>query len=164
MLQIEEARARSPPILEKRIRNFITYLKAEGTKHAAAVYEGFEGLVKCYVEESLVPFSDINLNEEHLKNLVSCEDLDDLLRGEVNEYVIRKHLRSVVRLYVSEINKTRPINVRDRAQFGFQMESIGLNVGFNTSTEQRTSMPDGNVLVVSVLSFLVVALALFSRR
>ena len=129
------------------------------TSLADAVFPGMESLVSAYIRENLEGCSDLKYNADLAKALIASEDFADLLSGHVNEYVIWKHLRDIVRLYVGEVNRSRPIRVSDRAKFGLHMETIGLNIGWsNDSIGTRSLVPDGNTLAFIVLTFALVLL------
>ena len=91
------------------------------------------------------------------KSIIALFDVNEL-RTNGNEYVVRKYIRSILKTYVSEINKVRRIIVKDKAKFGIQMETMGLNIGFSSESSSRQFLPDGNVLVLSVLVLAIIFL------
>jgi hypothetical protein len=129
-----------------------------------------EAVVAAYIRQNLEDCSDLRYSEDLAKSLVGLEDVTDLLNGRCNEYIIWKHLRSVVRLYVQEVNTCRPIAVTDSAKFDSRMEFLGLNVrrtsGSTSSSYYRDLLPEGNVLVMSILTAAAVTVGAFlwSRR
>lgn len=150
------------PTFEIVMHKFIAELRTSiGTddRLGRVVMPGMERLVEAFVRESLEPCSDISFNVNLAKSLISIEDFNDL-DGSTNEYVIRKHTRSIIRAYVSEVNKARPIGIKDKSAFGIHMESIGLNIGFSADSrgDARSAVPDGNVIVMSALTLTIVVL------
>ena len=115
-----------------------------------------------YVESELGNITDIKFNDQLSKSLISVEDFSDVIQGEINEYIIRKHLREIMKLYLKSVSEVRKITVTDKAKFGFQMETIGLNIGYTTENQSSSKYPDGNTVVLSVV--MVVCLALVLRN
>lgn len=82
------------------------------------------------------------------------------MQGNINDYFIRKHMRNIVKFYLTEVDRARPIKITDSTRFGRHMESLGLSLGYQQNTSNRTLQPDGNVLVLSLLSAFLVFLFL----
>jgi hypothetical protein len=124
-----------------------------------------EALVAAFVRDNLETTSDVVYNPDLAKSLVALEDFDDLLAGRFDEYAIRKHMRSIIRMYMGETNRAHPIKITDRAKFGIHMETIGLNIGWSNDTlgASRSLLPDGNVVVLALLTLAVAVLA-FKRK
>ncbi len=133
---------------------------------AEVIRPGIDGLITTFINENLSTCSDITYNLVLASYLVSLQDFQDLLSGPVDAYVIRKHVRSIMRMYVNEVNRARPIRVSDRVQFGIQMETVGLNIGRSSqyNSESRSILPDGNVIVLSILSLCMAYLLFKSRK
>jgi hypothetical protein len=128
-----------------------------------AALSGMEKLIHAFVRDNLEDCSDIKYNPQLAKSLLAVEDMSDLLdasRGPAVEYILRKHVRSVVRYYVEQVNNARPIAVTDKAKFRVRMESIGLNIGWSQECDSRRLMPDGNVIVMACLTFALLFLTL----
>jgi hypothetical protein len=120
-------------------------------------------LISSFIQDNLSGCSDIVYNENLAKPLIAIEDFSDLLQDTPpNEYVIRKHIRSFMKTYVAEVNKARPIGIKNKNQFGLQMESLGLNVGFTSEQSTHHPLPDGNVVTLALLVFGVVAIGAFA--
>jgi hypothetical protein len=129
----------------------------------AIVLEGIEGLICAFVRENLEDCTDITYNPQLAKPLLAMEDLTDLLGGAgatAVEYTLRKHVRSVVGCYVGQVNTARPIAVKDKAKFVEHMECIGLSISRSQDSGFRRLMPDGNVVVMAILTLALAALIL----
>ncbi len=107
-----------------------------GPELLLAVQNGMEQLVTAFVKDSLEPCSDIKYDEKLVSSLLAAEDFEGLLSSSIvgdPEYAIRKHLRSIIRAYMSSINQTKRIHVTDRAQFG---KRIGLSFGWSSDVSR----------------------------
>lgn len=124
------------------------------------LFDKLENLLRLYIEQELSASSDVLYNMSLVKSIIALFDVTEL-RTCGNEYVLRKYIRSILKTYVSEINKVRKIMVKDKAKFGVQMEYMGLNIGFSPDSSSRSFFPDGNVLV---LSLLVMAIIFLTRK
>ena len=146
---------------ELELNKFIREEKTDATD--IMLIDGLDKLLKLYIEQELSESSDITYNETLVKSIIALFDVNEL-RTNGNEYVVRKYIRSILKTYVSEINKVRRIIVKDKAKFGIQMETMGLNIGFSSESSSRQSLPDGNVLVLSVLVLAIVFLMSNTRK
>jgi hypothetical protein len=128
----------------------------------AIVYPFMERLVQAFVHEGLERCSDIRYNSALVQSLLAIENFSDLIEGHANEYTIRKHVRDVIRMYIAEVNKSRPIKVTDKAQFGVHLEAVGLNIGWMqaSSGSERSLVPDGNILVLAATTIVVMTIVL----
>lgn len=130
----------------------------------AIVYPFMERLVQAFVHEKLEKCSDIRYNATLVQSLLVIGNFSDLIEGHANEYTIRKHVRDVIRMYIAQINKSRPIKVTDKALFGVHLEAVGLNIGWTQahsgSSSERSLVPDGNVLVLAATAIMVVTVVL----
>jgi hypothetical protein len=124
-----------------------------------SIRDGMTRLIEQYVA-SLATSSDLTFNDDLAKSIVAMDDITDMF-GSVNEYTIRKHLRELLRAYITSTNQSRHITISDKAKFGFQMEHLGINIGYTTDSQARSSTPDGNVVVVSALAALVIVAVIF---
>ena len=119
--------------------------------------------INYWIEQELSVSSDITYNETLAKSIIALFDVSEL-RTNGNEYVVRKYIRSILKTYVSEINKVRRIIVKDKAKFGIQMETMVLNIGFSSESSSRQFLPDDNVLVLSVLVLAIIILTTNTRN
>lgn len=155
--------------LELEIPKFIAELKSKKDRTESelelVIYTGMEKLINIFVGQNLSDCSDIKYNEQLAKSIIAIEDFHDLIKdSNPNEYTIRKHIRNIMKIYVGEVNRARKIIVNDKSKFGFQMESIGLNVGWTSeTTSSRNMTPDGNVLVLAGLTLAVLALVVLRK-
>lgn len=85
-----------------------------------------EEILKAFIE-GFSPVSDIVFNEDLAKVVLGHFTFDEF-RKQADEYVIRRHLRDVMRMYLTEVHRSRKIQVKDKEKFGFQLEAIGLNL------------------------------------
>ncbi len=95
-----------------------------------------------------------NFNEDLVRSLVVLEDFSDLDDKATLTTVIT-HLENVKRMYVSFFKEPAPKYV-----FGLQIKPIGLNVGFQTTSQNKF---DGNNLVLFAAMILIPTLFLFFR-
>lgn len=152
-----------PPSYEFALSTFVQSLKFQGTGDKPKVWvfieENMEKLVHVYIHEKLEDCSDLKYRPDLAKALIAGEDFSDLI-ARANDYDVCKHMRSVIRAYVSEVNRARPIKVTDRAKFGVSMEYLGINIGGSAESTSggRSVVPDGNMLVLSVMTVIIVAL------
>lgn len=142
------------------LSKFIKDIRSSPDVSIEFVSDGLEKLLRQFVKENLEESSDISYNETLGKSIIGLFDVSELRGSSCNEYVVRKYVRSILKQYVSEVNKARPINITDHVKFGVQMETVGLNIGFTSETNRgiRSVMPDGNVVVLSGLLALVLVL------
>src|ERR1700693_556669 len=100
------------PTTELLIHTFIQELKLNRPNLEEFIYlaERLEEIIKAYIRENLESCSDIKYNVQLAKSIIAVEDFNDLLHAP-NEYVIRKHIRSIIRIYISEVSKSRQINI-----------------------------------------------------
>lgn len=128
------------------------------------VMPAFKQLGRTYIQEELSASSDIKYDEQLLKNVLSEENFNDLLDGGASEYVLRKHLRSVMKGYIRSVNAARTIQIKDKHRFGLQLERLGVSVGFQAETSARSTMLDGNVklLTAATLTAFLATLATFA--
>jgi hypothetical protein len=142
------------------MNKFVVDLKSQDapdeTSLMALIQDGMEKLVRAYVREKLEDCSDIQYNPELGKALIACENFGDLI-GHADNYIVRKHMRNLIRSYVTSVYHARPIQVKERTKFGVSMEYLGVNVG--ESTGGRSAVPDGNVLVLSMLTLAAILVA-----
>ena len=147
---------------ELALKQFIADLNAKRNEaHEPAlihlIRNRMELLISDFIRKELEYSSDIKYNADLAKSLIAEADFADLARENADEYTIRRHMREILRAYVRDTQIARPIHVTDKTRFGFQMESLGLNIGFSAG---QSLIPDGNVLVLSVTLVAVLALAL----
>lgn len=152
------------PTFEFVMNKFVAELRSSvGSENRLGnvVMPGMVRLVEAFVRESLEPCSDVSFNATLAKSLIAIEDFNDL-DGAANEYLIRKHMRSIIRAYASEVNKARPIGIKDitTGTFGIHFESIGLNIGFSADSRGHgdSRSADGNVIVMTALTLSIVVL------
>jgi hypothetical protein len=112
-----------------------------------------------FIKENLSDCSDITYNEQLAKSIISVEDFSDLSSPDnMNEYVVRKHIRNIMKFYLTEVKRARKIEIKDKQKFGLHMESIGLNIGWSNETATKSYIPDGNVVVMAALTVMIVYL------
>lgn len=160
----------------------------------ALVHDGMEKLVTAFVKEKLETCSNIKYNSELVQSLLSADDLEDILNPAFAanpEYAIRKHLRNIIRAYISVVNQQHPVKASNRTQLSLHLDTIGLSFGFSSDASgkcvfcrvvvlrslsvfmllclstcagtPRPYLPDGNMLAFSLVTCLVVVLA-FMRK
>ena len=123
-------------------------------------------LMRTYFNENLKLTSNDVFNEVLAQNIIQQFNAYDLkIEHEMSEIFIRKHLCDLMRFYLSSINKSTMIHVKDKKEFEIQLKMIGLNLDFRVSPVKRSLTADGNVLVLSglLLTCLVVIGSLFNK-
>lgn len=147
---------------------FALELKREGGAEPPlldAIHQHMEALVRAYIEEKLEDCSDLTYVPGLAKGLVGREDFGDLV-GAAGEWNILTHVQNVIRAYVGEVSRSRPVKVSNRAKFGVSMDLFGMWIGFSTDSAHERGAglrPDGNVVVLSVLTAAIL-LAVFLWR
>jgi len=126
------------------------------------VKEKLRTLVKQYMIE-LQEYAEFELNDTILDQILSTEDLLEILKVSKlsgSEYVLRKHVRGIMKCYLDTVGGLSRIRIKDETNFGLQLASIGLTVGMSTKGDTTLSHPpfDANVLVMAILTFAIVAL------
>lgn len=161
MIGGEDAKQPGIDSFELSLKQFVKEVRSNPEANDEVVFGGLNTLIELFVKENLEPWSDITYNSTLTKSIIAVVDISELKSAKCNEYVVRSCIRSILKLYVTEINKSRKILIKDKAKFGIQMEAMGLSVGFITeSNNTRSLLPDGNVVVLSGLLALVLLLAL----
>jgi hypothetical protein len=168
--------------LEVSIAKFIRELQQQqhevpGSIEDTFVFQHMQELVSLYVKERLESCSDIRYNDELAKALIADEDFTDLLNGKHHEYVIRKHIRNIMKMYLTEVRRARLIGVTDRTQFSLALETVGFNMAaidqhgssglcpLADKIRPRSIAPDGNVLAVVMMLVAIVGLfALMNKQ
>jgi hypothetical protein len=125
-----------------------------GTK-CDLVLSSTEELTRLYIKDNVEKCTDVVFNQELAQCVIAVKDFADLLKPQEGrlalEYTARNHVRSVVRLYLSEVNKAHPSETT-KAQFGPLAETMGLR---SQESGSRSLVPDGNVLVMAGLTLLL---------
>ena len=142
---------------ELELNKFIREEKTDATD--IMLFDGLDKLLKLYIEQELSASSDITYNETLVKSITALFDVNEL-RTNGNEYVVRKYIRSILKTYVSEINKVRRIIVKDKAQ----METMGLNIGFSSESSSRQFLPDNNVPILEIIEYFLGHIILIVHR
>jgi hypothetical protein len=121
-----------------------------------------EALVAAYIRESLEPYSNIKCNDDLVNQLVGIHDFSEFLdeKGSWNGYTVRRHVRSVIKMYLAETNKARAIKVTNTVQFELRLEAVGLNLGWAQTSHSPSVLPDGNIVVLAALTLALVYLVL----
>jgi hypothetical protein len=147
---------------ELAIMQFVKDIKLNSWSEEVLL-DKFAKVLQLHIAE-LEECSDIVFNPKLARTLVSTVDFNELRTTEAFEYVVRKYVRSIMKLYVQNVSKARPIHVKDKTLFDLQMESYGINVGFTAETASRSLTPDGNVIVVMIGILLIAALVVFRPK
>ena len=129
----------------------------------ATLTQKFKQLVKDHVEE-LEECSDMIYNASLARDIISSLDFGDLRSFGASNYVTRKYVKSVMKLYVQSVAKSRTIIAKDRTLFGLQMERYGINLGFTAESSASSLTPDGNVLTVMAGLLVIVALIIYKPQ
>ena len=137
---------------ELSLKRFINKLKKKEYKDKEEVKNAFEEVIGNYINENIVPNTDLKYNQELTKNLLAEEDLSDIFEkeGEIDEYTVRKNMRDIMKAYLLTVDRTHKFKITNKQKFGFHLESIGLTLGFNNDPPEKKSLiPDGNVIVLT---------------
>jgi len=146
---------------ELTLKQFISKLKKKELNTEQAKNQ-FEEIIQKFVEEKLSPYSNIKYNSELAKNLLAFEDLTDIFEdSNVDEYTVRKHIRDLLKAYISDVNNIHSIDIKDKQKFGFHLESVGLSLANETSS--RSIFPDGNVIVLTIGLLVALFIALTKK-
>ena len=145
------------PSFELELRTLVGALRSahENATLADVVFPGMEALVSAFYREHLEGCSNKKYSPELAKSLIAAEDFSDLFGGQVDEHVIRKHVRSIVLSLIGD-DKGR---IRKKNTFGIRLPSIGLVFGWSSETSSdssgasRSQLLDGNVIVLIALTF-----------
>lgn len=124
--------ATSRPSFELELRTLVGALRSapENASLSDVLFPGMEALVSTFYREKLEGCSSKMYSPELAKSLIAAEDYSDLLGGHVDEYVIHKHLRSIVISYVGDANGP----IRKKYTFGIRVPSIGLLFGWSSES------------------------------
>jgi hypothetical protein len=150
------------------MRGLIQALRDGDIVDVVAVKEAFRNLVMQFLRE-LNRSAEISIVDTVLDEILSTEDVGEIIKVSKlpgSEYVVRKHVRGVIKLYLESIEQIAGIRIKDETSFGIQLTSIGLNLGMTTKrdTTSPTSTLDYNVVVMALLTFSIVAIALLKPK
>ena len=157
------------PSFELSLRKFIKDLKDKKSLEDAELKAAVRELVQQFISE-LRRTADIRVNEILLDEIIDTEDFKDLKRmlneNEIDEYIIRKHIRDIMKIFLHSAVASQELMIKDKTNFGLQLASLGLNIGLSTEREARSTnfSPDGNVVVLGLVTILVIALIAFKPR
>lgn len=129
----------------------------------ALINERISMLLETYVIKNIEPYTDITYNPELARDIVALVDCSDLVRDGAKQSVVRERVQNLIRLYMTQVNRIKPIVVTNRCvKFGFHLEALGFTLGYTTDSSQPTRVPDGNVVVLTAASVMMVAVLLIT--
>jgi len=141
------------PSFDLELRTLVGALRSahENATLSDVVLPGMEALVSAFYREHLEGCSNKEYSPELAKSLIAAEDFSDVLGGQVDEYVIRKHLRSIVLSLFGDDKGP----IRKKNTFGIRLPSIGLVCGWSSDSSgaSRSQLLDGNVIALIALTF-----------
>lgn len=139
-----------PPTFELKMRIFLINVQKLEILSPESLKEVMQGLVKQYIDEISIS-ADFEQNDEILEAILATDNFREILCAKIDDYVVRKHIRDIMRCYLQAVGFTKKISVKDEVLFGLQMSSIGLNISLPTKRESDSCKycPDGNVAACS---------------
>jgi hypothetical protein len=148
--------------MEIAIHKFISEFRSNPDIPDEELYYKFDEIIKANVDE-LSSCSDVRYVPNLAKTLIQITDFKELRETNANDYVLRKYIRSIMKMYLEQISKVREIKVKDKVLFRMPMEAIGFNIGFTTQTTERSVIPDGNVLALMIGLIVITSLILLNN-
>jgi hypothetical protein len=111
---------------------------------------------------SLTLSAEIPIVDDVLDEILFTEDINDMVElSQIPglEYVVRKHVRGVIKCYLESFQN---IHVKDETTLCIQLTSIGLHLGMPAKGDNTfiTRALHCNVVVMAILAFTVVAVAI----
>ena len=150
------------PSFELKLRHFIYDVRESETPMSKdSLKEAMGALVKQFIAELSVT-ADFEHNDEILDFILATENFHELVKSKVDDYIVRKHIRDIMKCYIQAVGDLKKISIKDETQFGVLLSAIGLYIGLSTKRESDSSKisPDGNVVVLSLLTLAIVAILL----
>lgn len=123
-------------------------------------------LLHKYITEKLENWSDICYNDDLIKYAIAEEDYSDIIQHtkKAHNYInyrLRVHIRNIMSTYIDEIYKAHPINITDNEKLNKEMKFLGVRIYWSEEKDNKSLLPDGNVLVMGSLVLIMGCLFLY---
>lgn len=94
-------------------------------QHVHVVYPAFERLAEAYVRDHLAGVCDVRFEADLIKPLLTKQPLTATVAAEMNDYVVRSHVRDLMCNYMASIHAARAIKIKNRNAFDREMAKLG---------------------------------------